>query len=172
MSACGEGTHPPPVRRVPRAAVRLPVPRHRQGGRRPHALSAVLQGAPGQHACASPRANLCLPVRCSKGVPLTAKKSNRRQPAKKLARPRGRVSENAMVSRSGKRQSADYVRRAARDAAKRQLDRYIERWARRLLLVDRDGVRRLTEEEVQAAVGGKKRNSRTRSPGRKGSRKR
>jgi hypothetical protein len=43
--------------------------------------------------------------------------------------------------------------------AKLELDRDIERWARHLLLVDKDGVRRLTEEEVQAAVGRKRRRS-------------
>jgi hypothetical protein len=82
------------------------------------------------------------------------------------------VLEKAKVSRSGKRKSAGKVRKAARDAVRRQLDRYIERWARRLLFVDQDGVRRLTEEELQAAAGGNKRNSRTRNPGRKGLRKR
>jgi len=81
------------------------------------------------------------------------------------------VPKNGKVSQSGKRKSADYIRRAARKATKRQLDRYIERWARHLLLVDKDGVRRLTEEEVQAAVGRKDRNSRTRKLGRKGSTK-
>lgn len=37
-----------------------------------------------------------------------------------------------------------------REAEERELDRYIERWARHLILVDGDEVRRLTEEEIQS----------------------
>jgi len=39
-----------------------------------------------------------------------------------------------------------------REAEERELDRYIERWARHLILVDGDEVRRLTEEEIQSGV--------------------
>jgi hypothetical protein len=55
------------------------------------------------------------------------------------------------------------AKRAARKAAatrefnrsvKQSVDRYIERWARRLILVDHGKVRKLTEEEVQDMANG------------------
>jgi hypothetical protein len=53
--------------------------------------------------------------------------------------------------------------KALREAMDRSLDRYIERWARGLLLVIDGEVRKLTEEEVQDAVNAGKSDNRRES---------
>jgi hypothetical protein len=66
-------------------------------------------------------------------------------------------------TRPGKKKSAAEARkqRALKAAAYREMnrsiDRLIERWARKLLLITDEGVRKLTEDEVQVAVYGSKR---------------
>ena len=72
--------------------------------------------------------------------------------ARIVRRPTPRARQRPATKPTGSRKLV--IPKALREAEKKRLDKYIERWARRLLLVIDGEVRKLTEDEIQVAVHG------------------
>ena len=84
-----------------------------------------------------------------------SKARSRRTKVKKTSHSRERVQAKKRKKTSRSRTRARGVRLSKSLLAQmnRDVDRYMERWARHAIIVDGDIVRRLTEEEVQMAAG-------------------
>ena len=75
--------------------------------------------------------------------------------AKSASRPRR--TKKKKTSRSRTRDRSVRLTKAELDQIDRELDRYMERWARHAIILEDGVARRLTEEEVQMAVPKKRR---------------